>query len=374
MNEIRKIGILTGGGDCPGLNAVIRAVVLAASRRGWEVLGFMDGYEGLLDPVRYQVLDPRSTDGIAHLGGTILGTTNRGRFASKIADGKRVLIQKGVIEETRKTLENLGVDALICVGGDGSLGTALQLHKAGIRLVGVPKTIDNDISATATSFGFDSAVCCVVDALDRLHTTAQSHKRIMVVEVMGRYAGWIALHGGFAGGAHAILVPEIPFRYEPLARMIQERETRGYFSTMIVVAEGARERGKKYVTKTTAGSKTSEMRLGGIAEMVSHKLAQMTHKESRHVVLGHLQRGGNPTALDRILGARFGVGAVDLLARGRFGQMVTYQNYCIGSVWIEHAVRALKLIQPQTNQMIDAARQTGIFFGDEPAVVGTHGE
>ena len=367
MNGVRRIGILTGGGDCPGLNAVIRSAVLAATRRGWEIVGFMDGYEGLLDPVRYQQLDLHSTDGIAHLGGTILGTTNRGRFASKIAKGKRALIDKSVIDEAKRTLENLDIDGLICVGGDGSLSAALQLYKAGIRLVGVPKTIDNDISGTSTSFGFDSAVDCVVDALDRLHTTAQSHKRIMVVEVMGRYAGWIALYGGFAGGAHAILVPEIPFHYEPLARLIQEREKKGYFSTMIVVAEGAHEKGKKYVVQGKAGSKTNEVRLGGIAEVVSHQLASMTGKETRHVVLGHLQRGGNPTALDRILGARFGVGAVDLLARGKFGHMVTYQNYRIDSISIEHAVRTLKLIEPRTNQMIDAARQMGISFGDEAA-------
>src|SRR4030081_3367829 len=234
-----RIGVLTSGGDCPGLNAVLRGVVLAAERFGWEVVGFRDGFEGLLPPGNHIILDRRSTDGIMALGGTIIGTTNRGHFVAKIGAGDRAVVASEVIENARKVLDGLNVKALIIVGGDGSMTTALQLQEAGINCIGVPKTIDNDLEATAMTFGFDSAVDVVMDALDRLHTTATSHKRVMVVEVMGRHAGWIALHGGSAGGADIILIPEIPFDYDKIAEAIKKREAEGRLGSLVVVGEGA---------------------------------------------------------------------------------------------------------------------------------------
>jgi phosphofructokinase-like protein len=357
-----RIGILTSGGDCPGLNAVIRAAVASANKLGWEVIGFSDGYEGLLSPIRYRVLTEQNTAGIMALGGTILGTTNRGRFVAKVRHGDKAVIPGEIIAEAQATLEGLGVQALICIGGDGSLTTAQQLAEAGINVVGVPKTIDNDLSATAMTFGFDSAVQCVADALDRLHTTAASHRRVMVVEVMGRYAGWIALHGGVAGGADIILIPEIPFHYKSLARTIQQRIDDGALSTMIVVAEGAKAHGSDYTTKD-GGPGTGETRLGGIGQQVVSELAKHTDRECRCVVLGHLQRGGAPTTIDRILSTRFGVGAVQLIQEKKFGQMVSYQNYQVGSVPIIEAVGQLKTVTPDS-QLVQQARAVGITFGD----------
>ena len=231
-----RIGVLTSGGDCPGLNAVLRGVVRAATNRGWETIGFHDGFEGLLAPAQYEVLDVKRCAGIMALGGTILGTTNRGHFIAKVGEGASARIAPGVIEKARATLAELGIGSLIVIGGDGSLSTALQLQEAGFHVIGVPKTIDNDIEATAMSFGFDSAVAFVSEALDRLHTTASSHKRVMVIEVMGRHAGWIALHGGLAGGADIILIPEIPFSYAKVADAVRARSADGCSSTMIVVA------------------------------------------------------------------------------------------------------------------------------------------
>lgn len=361
----KRIGILTSGGDCPGLNAVIRSVVLSAAKHGWETVGFVDGYEGLLPPAQIKVLTPDNTAGISHLGGTIIGTTNRGHFVAKVEYGKKSAIPTEIIHKAKKTLEAQGVHGLVCIGGDGSLTTALQMHHAGIPIVGVPKTIDNDLSATAMSFGFDSAVVCVVDALDRLHTTARSHKRVMVVEVMGRYSGWIALHGGVAGGADVILVPEIPFHVEKIADFIKQRESQSLHDTMILVAEGAHEKDKQFVTKQVPGSNNNvgEARLGGIAEQLAGIIAQMTGKETRHMVLGHLQRGGPPTALDRILGTRFGVAAVDLIHKRQFGHMVSYQNYLVGGVPIADAVSVLRTVQPN-NQLVLTAREMGVCFGD----------
>ncbi|MEO0454446.1 MAG: ATP-dependent 6-phosphofructokinase [Verrucomicrobiota bacterium] len=358
----KRIGILTSGGDCPGLNAVIRGAVYAASKRNWEIIGFTDGYEGILSPVRYRVLDESSTSGIMHLGGTILGTTNRGRFVAKKMHGEKAKLDPSIIEEAKETLEGLGIEGLICIGGDGSLTTANELFENGIPTIGVPKTIDNDLRATAVTFGFDSAVACVVDSLDRLHTTARSHKRVMVLEVMGRYAGWIALHGGLAGGADIILIPEIPFEFEALSKFIDERETHGSTSTMVVVAEGACPKDGTYVSKSM--DQKGEARLGGIGEQVAEYIADSTGKDTRSVVLGHLQRGGNPTALDRILGTRFGVAAVDLLAEGKYGSMVSYQNYLVGDVPMADAIRSIRLVEPD-NQIVTTCREVGIHFGDE---------
>ncbi len=355
-----RIGVLTSGGDCPGLNAVIRGICRSAYKLGWEVLGFKDGYEGLLPPGDFLVLDRRSTSGIMHLGGTILGTTNRGHFVAKIAAGERAMIPKKVVDDAKETFTKLGLSALIAIGGDGSLSTALQLYEAGIPIIGVPKTIDNDLEATAMTFGFDSAVACVADALDRLHTTATSHKRVMVLEVMGRHTGWIALYGGFAGGADVILIPEIPFEYAKVAAEVTRRDQQGAKSTMIVVSEGAAPKEGKQLRHETA---SGEHRLGGVADIVGAEVAHRTGKEVRTCVLGHLQRGGAPTTLDRILGTRFGISAVHLITEKKFGTMVSYQNYLTVDVPISHAVNRLRRVDPE-GQMVETARSAEISFGD----------
>src|SRR5262245_29426759 len=235
-----RIGVLTSGGDCPGLNAMLRGVVLAAKKLGWEVVGFRDGFEGLLPPGNHVILDRQSVNEIMAMGGTIIGHTNRGHFIAKVGAGNRSVVPANIIAGAKTILDDLQVKALIIVGGDGSMVTAQQLQEAGINCIGVPKTIDNDLEATATTFGFDSAVAVVMDALDRVHTTAASHRRVMVVEVMGRHAGWIALHGGLAGGADIILIPEIPFDFDKVADAIRARDAAGDLSSLVVVAEGAR--------------------------------------------------------------------------------------------------------------------------------------
>ena len=355
-----RIGVLTSGGDCPGLNAVLRGVVLAAEKLGWEVLGFLDGFEGLLPPGNYMVLDRKRAAGIMPRGGTIIGTTSRGHFVAKVGAGDRVEVAKNVIADARNVLKELGVDGLIIVGGDGSMTTALQLQAAGINCIGVPKTIDNDLEATAMTFGFDSAVATVMDALDRLHTTATSHKRVMVLEVMGRHAGWIALHGGIAGGAHVILIPEIPFDYEKIAAALQARANRGNLSAIVVVAEGARPRDGQVVMHPCA---EGEDKFGGIGNIVAREIAGRTGKETRCTVLGHLQRGGAPTTLDRILGTRFGVKAVKLIHEKQFGSMVSYQNYQVRHVRIADAVNRLRLVPPG-GELVQTARDVDISFGD----------
>ncbi len=355
-----RIGVLTSGGDCPGLNAVLRGVVLAAEKLGWEVVGFRDGFEGLLPPGDHIILDHKSTDGIMALGGTIIGTTNRGHFIAKVGAGDRATVSPEVIEKAKKVLGDVGVRALIIVGGDGSMTTALQLQEAGINCVGVPKTIDNDLEATAMTFGFDSAVAMVMDALDRLHTTATSHKRAIVVEVMGRHAGWIALHGGLAGGADIILIPEIPFDYDKIAAAIKERDAAGNLSSLVVVAEGAKPKDGRQVKRDMEGG---EFRLGGVGDLVAREIARRTGKETRSCVLGHLQRGGAPTTLDRILGTRFGVKAVQLANEGHFGSMVSYQNYQVRHVPIADAVNRLRLVPPN-GEMVQTARDVEISFGD----------
>jgi ATP-dependent phosphofructokinase / diphosphate-dependent phosphofructokinase len=355
-----RIGVLTSGGDCPGLNAVLRGVVLASDKLGWEVVGFRDGFEGLLPPGDHMILDRKNTTGIMPLGGTIIGTTNRGHFVAKIGAGDRTIVPKNIIAGAKKILDGLNIYALIIVGGDGSMTTALQLQEGGVNCVGVPKTIDNDLEATAMTFGFDSAVDVVVDALDRLHTTATSHKRVMVVEVMGRHAGWIALHGGIAGGADVVLIPEIPFDYDRTAEIVKARDAAGNLGTMVVVAEGARPRDGQQVRREV---ETGEFRLGGIGEVVAREIARRTGKETRCCVLGHLQRGGTPTVLDRILATRFGVKAVQLANEGHFGSMVSYQNYQMRHVPIADAVNRLKLVPPN-GELVQTARDVDISFGD----------
>ena len=355
-----RIGVLTSGGDCPGLNAVLRGVVLAAERLGWEVVGFRDGFEGLLPPGNHVILDRQSVNGIMALGGTIIGTTNRGHFVAKVGAGDRTIVPANIIAGAKKILDELQVKALIIVGGDGSMVTAQQLQEAGINCIGVPKTIDNDLEATATTFGFDSAVDVVMDALDRVHTTATSHRRVMVVEVMGRHAGWIALHGGIAGGADIILIPEIPFDFGKIASVVKTREAAGCLGTVVVVSEGARP---KHGEQVKRDAESGEFRLGGIGQIVAREIARRTGKETRCCVLGHLQRGGAPTTLDRILGTRFGVKAVQLASEAHFGSMVSYQNYQVRHVPIAEAVNRLKLVPPN-GELVQTARDVDISFGD----------
>jgi 6-phosphofructokinase 1 len=358
----KKIGIITGGGDCPGLNAVIRAVAKAAAMRGWEAIGILGGYEGLLEPRQFRPLDYHALSGLLVRGGTILGTANRGKFSSKTGHGQSRQLPKELLEGVRAGMEALGLFAIVSIGGDGSLTIAQQLHEQGVPVVGVPKTIDNDLASTLLTFGFDSAVACATDALDRLHTTAESHNRVMVLEVMGRYAGWIALYAGVAGGADVILIPEIPFTYDSVCAKIREREDRGKKFTLVVVAEGAREKDADFVT---AGKQEAnrEARLGGLGAAVAVELEKRTGKETRNCVLGHLQRGGSPTTFDRVLCSMFGATAVELIAAGDFGKMVAFTGSGVGAVNISEAVGKLKTV-PADGNLARTARALGISLGD----------
>ncbi|MBI4623382.1 MAG: ATP-dependent 6-phosphofructokinase [Verrucomicrobia bacterium] len=357
-----RIGILTGGGDCPGLNAVIRAVVKSATKRGWETLGILGGFEGLLHPTRTRALDYHEMDGLLYLGGTILGTSNKGRFSGKSGHGETRKIDPGVLAEARAGVESLGLRALVIVGGDGSLTIAQQCFEAGIPVVGVPKTIDNDIAGTVVTFGFDSAVAFATDALDRLRSTAQSHDRVMVGEVMGRYAGWIAAHAGIAGGADVILIPEIPFTYESVCRVVNEREAQGKRFTLVVVAEGAREAGRDFVTQGETGA-IREARLGGVGAVVTGEIGRRTGKETRVCVLGHLQRGGSPTTFDRLLCTRFGASAVRLIVEEKYGYMVAHHPPDTRAIPITEAIGCLRTV-PLDGDIVRTARDLGISFGD----------
>lgn len=356
----RRIGVLTAGGDCPGLNAVIRGIVCTAAGRGIEVVGYCEGYEGLLNPSSARVLTPAGTEGIESSGGTILGTTNKGRFLSRPGAGGKMVLPESMIRAARAALEQQKAEALVVLGGDGSLRTALQLARAGLPLIGVPKTIDNDLDSTDVTFGFDTAAARVADAVVQLRTSAASHRRVLVVEVMGRHTGWIALHGGLGGGAEAILIPEIPFDPEKLARFLKDAERRGARSTIIVVAEGARPRAGRPIRRQTA---SGDFRLGGISSYVESLVAARTGRESRACVLGHLQRGGPPTAFDRMLGLQFGVRAVDLACDGMFGRMVSYRFGQVSDVALADAVNRRRQIVPET-QVLRHARALGVCFGD----------
>jgi phosphofructokinase-like protein len=361
--DIRRIAINTGGGDAPGLNAVIRAAVLAALRRGWEVLGIHKGYEGLYDTSKIRQLDRESVRGITHLGGTILGTTNKGNpfeFPMRDAEGNVQVVDRS--DEIVKNFKRLGLDALIAIGGDGSLRIAHGLCKKGIPVVGVPKTIDNDLSNTVITFGFDTAVSVATDALGRLHSTAEAHDRVFVVEVMGRYAGWIALNAGVSSTADAILIPEIPFDINIVCEKIMARELRGRRFSIVVVAEGAKPVGGELVTvgPQEAGR---EVRLGGIGEQVAAKITEITGKESRAVVLGHLQRGGMPTTFDRLIALRFGAAAVRMVERGQFDVMVALDPPQVLAVPLSSAIERMKSV-PLDCDTILTARDLGVSFGD----------
>ncbi|MDX1946736.1 MAG: ATP-dependent 6-phosphofructokinase [Pirellulaceae bacterium] len=362
MSSNKRIGVLTAGGDCPGLNAVIRGVVKSANTHGYDVVGFLKGYEGLVDPVSFIPLTNKNTTGILGQGGTILGSTNKGRFAATVGVNDRLELDPELVAGVQTTIEQLGICGLICIGGDGSLAVAQQFHEKGIPVVGVPKTIDNDLSSTAFTFGFFSAVFCATDALDRLHTTAASHERVMVLEVMGRHAGWIALYAGVAGGGDVILIPEIPWTFDNVCQAILSREQRGKKFTLVVVAEGAELPEKGLVTQDKAETQ-KQVRLGGIGNYVAKEIERRIGKETRTVVLGHLQRGGAPTTFDRVLATQFGAHAVRLVIERKFGHMVTYQPPNMEDVPIINAI-TLASVCPSCSP-VQAARALGICFGDD---------
>lgn len=368
-NIFKRIAINTGGGDAPGLNAVIHAVVHAAHTHGWEIHGIRDGFDGLLDPQNYPdggviKLTRPLVRNIAHLGGTILGTSNHGNpFKHRVmqADGSVTEIDRS--DEVLRRFRERRLDALISVGGDGTLSIARDLHKKGLRIIGVPKTIDNDLECTMTTFGFDSAVKFATECIDRLHFTAESHRRVMVVEVMGRYAGWLALHAGIAGRAEAILIPEIPYDIAKVAEHIKRR-TAGHSHqySVVVVAEGAKPIGGS-VTLLEPASNGHVERLGGVGEIVAGQLRELTGKETRTVVLGHLLRGGQPTSLDRSLGLIFGAAAVRAVVQGQDGVMVAVNPPRIDYVPLRVATAKLKLVTAEDYGVI-TARTLDISFGD----------
>jgi ATP-dependent phosphofructokinase / diphosphate-dependent phosphofructokinase len=358
-----RIAISTGGGDAPGLNAVIRAAVLSAINRGWDVLGIKRGFAGLLGEDDVIPLTKDSVRGIAHLGGTILRTTNRGNpfsYPRKQADGSYIEFDRSdeLIENARK----MGIEAVISIGGDGSLSIADRLAKKGMMIIGVPKTIDNDVSGTVTTFGFDTAVNTALEAIDKLHTTAESHDRVMVMEVMGREAGFIALHSGVAGSADVILIPEIPYDIERVCEKIMSRDAHGRHFSIVVVAEGAYAKGG--TSHTMGESMPGEARrIGGVADHIGREIQRITGKEVRSLVLGHLQRGGQPTGYDRLLATRFGAAAVRAIAEGKTGQMVALQTPHIVTIPIEEALRETKRVDVR-HDVVQTARATGISFGD----------
>ncbi|MBY0573011.1 MAG: ATP-dependent 6-phosphofructokinase [Undibacterium sp.] len=371
-NKIRRIAISTGGGDAPGLNAVIRSVVLAATRRGWECYGIREGFNGILRPDRYPSdgvfrLTRDMVRGIGHLGGTILGTTNKGsplRFVQTMADGSLQEIDRTL--DIVHHLRGMDIDAVICIGGDGTLSIAHALHEQGfshgLRVISVPKTIDNDLDKTHTTFGFDTAVAFATECIDRLHSTAESHQRIMVVEVMGRYAGWIALHAGMASNAHAILIPEIPFDIDKVVQKISARSNDGRNYSLVVAAEGAMPRDGQRALEQVAGLGSVE-RLGGIGEQLAKQLQEKSGKESRAVVLGHLLRGGSPTAFDRLAAMRFGAAAVRALDEGYSGIMVALDFPNVNYVDIAQVAGRMKGV-PLDGDTVQTARDIGICFGD----------
>jgi 6-phosphofructokinase 1 len=364
QNKLKRLGILTGGGDCPGLNAVIRAVAKTSfNRYGLEVVGITSGFRGMIE-LEYYMLNDRHVSGILHRGGTILGTTNRDNpFRYPVGRENGRIIYGDVSGRAIANLEEMGADVLVVVGGDGSLSIAGELYKKGVRVVGIPKTIDNDLSATDVTFGFDTALHTATDAIDKLHTTAESHHRVMVLEVMGRNAGWIALHSGMAGGADVILIPEIPFSYESVLKKIQERQSRGKNFSIVVVAEGALLPGGQHVYQQQVADNPLLDKLGGVAAVIGREIEQRSGVETRVTVLGHLQRGGPPTPFDRNLGTRFGVKAVELALEGEFGQMVCLCGNRINSVPLSQAVARQKLVDP-AGELVRTAKAVGISFGD----------
>jgi len=361
--EIKRIGVMTGGGDCPGLNAVIRAVVKTAIKKyKYEVIGFRDGYRGLVKN-DYVKMSESSVSGILDRGGTILGSSNRDN------PFKFLITTNGKVEErdmSERVIENLSIhdiDAMVFIGGDGTLTSARDFYNKGVRAVGVPKTIDNDLSYTEQTFGFATAVDTATEAIDKLHSTAESHHRVMILEVMGRNAGWIALHAGMAGGADVILLPEIPYSTESVVKSLRDRKDQGKNFSIIVVAEGAKPKGGDVVVSKIVDNSPDPVRLGGIGIKVGADIEAMTGIETRVTVLGHLQRGGRSNAADRVLSTRYGVAAVDLINKGSFGQMVCLNGADISSIPIADAVGSIKNVDPN-GELVIAAKSIGLTFGD----------
>lgn len=364
-STIKRIAVLTGGGDCPGLNAVIRGVVKGAHfEHGIEVVGIEDGYAGLVER-RYRVFKQGDVSGILFRGGTILGTSNRDNPFKYYKDPQGNPVPEG-LDRSGEAIANLAemkAEALVAIGGDGSLTIAYELSQKGVLVVGVPKTIDNDLGATDVTFGFDTAITTATEAIDKLHTTAESHHRVMILEVMGRYAGWIALHSGIAGGGDVILIPEIPFEMDKVCEAILERKQRGKKSSIVVVAEGAKPKGGEVVVARVVKDSTDPLRLGGIGNKVGEEIEKRTGIETRTTVLGHVQRGGSPTPYDRILGTRFGVEAVRQVVAGNFGTMVALRGADIVAVPIQEAVGQLRRVDPK-GELDKIAREVGTSFGD----------
>lgn len=366
-HDIKRIAINTGGGDAPGLNAVIRAAVIAALNQGWECYGILESYNGLLMPEKFPQggmipLTQESVRGITHLGGTILGTTNKGNpFSYPMPDDAGQIHEQDRSDELIDIFQTQHIDALIAIGGDGSLSIAHGLAQKGLRVIGVPKTIDNDLDQTVITFGFDTAVSFATECLDRLHSTAEAHERVMVIEVMGRYAGWIALNSGISGTADAILIPEIPYDIDKVAAKVMERVKRGRNFSIIIVAEGAKPAGgsRSVLAKEVGRAE----RLGGIGAKVAADLQDLTGKETRTVVLGHLLRGGTPTTFDRLIALRFGAAAVRALAQGQAGKMVALDPPTVRYVPLEQATRRMKSVPLDCDSML-TARELGISFGD----------
>lgn len=368
MTDIKRIGILTGGGDCPGLNSVIRAVVrCAVLRYDMECIGVLDSFDGLIEGPAIIPLSWHRTKGLLFQGGTILGSTNRGDpFAYKVRVGERI-VEEDRSEAVMANVEKLELGGLVIIGGDGTMAIADKFwERKKLKLVGVPKTIDNDIWGTDETFGFHTAVEIATDAIARLQTTATSHHRVMILETMGRNAGWIALHAGVASGADVILIPEIPFNLEAVVAKIKERSTRGSKSTIICIAEGAAPIGGTQITREFVADSAEPVRLGGIAEWLSKELKGRIQTECRYTVLGHIQRGGIPTGYDRILCTRLGTAAVHALANGEFGRMVALRENGIRTIPMSEIAGKNRFVDPG-NDLLRAARDTGVYFGDEGA-------
>ncbi len=363
MPKTKKIGILTGGGDCPGLNAVIRAVTKAAHEKDYDVIGFRDGFRGLVER-DFISLSNSMVSNILTQGGTILGTSNTANPYNWIEKSKNGnLKSKNRSKDAISHFKRLGLEALIVIGGDGSMTIANKLIKDGLPIIGVPKTIDNDILHTDMTFGFNTAVRTATEAIDKIHTTAQSHHRAMVIEVMGRYAGWIALYSGIAGGGDVILIPEIPYKFDCIYEKIKERKSKGKNFTIIVVAEGARPKNGNITIKKIIEGSPDPIRLGGIGIKLANEIEENTGIESRATILGHTQRGGVPTPFDRILATRFGVEAVDLILKKDFGRMVILKNNNISSIPISKVSNKIKLV-PKDHPLIKTAKSLGVCFGE----------
>ena len=363
MRKTRRIALLTGGGDCPGINAVIRAVTKKAIlEHDMEVVGFEDGYEGVIQN-RHRNLPYDDVSGILTLGGTILGTSKTANPYSYSADGEVDTAFEDVSRTAIKNIENLQIECLVCIGGDGTLSTAYRLFRDGVPVVGVPKTIDNDLRGTDITFGFDSAVSIATDGIDRIHSTAQSHHRVMIVEVMGNRAGWLALHSGISGGGDVIIIPEMPYDPQVVADKVKERNRKGKRFSIVVIAEGAKPLGGDITIQRVVKSSTEPIRLGGIGFVLGSQIEDMTGIETRTVVMGHLQRGGSPTAFDRVLATRLGTRAVDFVEETRFGEMVGVRGDSLVGVPLEEVAVGPKLVSPD-DPLVRTGKAVGTCFGD----------